>query len=139
MGPGHGRHPLSKVSSFQLRSQGAGPRVGVGEGQEGPLFAHPPGWEQAQLADAWRGICLSHIPEARVGRDCWLPPPLHMRSRQVVLFRVTKGLKSLLHPLPQFSSAFPAWGAYAGGCPLRCPGSQAGLLLVFSPGPAYSI
>ena len=48
----------------------------MGVGLERPLLANPPpGWEQVQLANAWRGICLSHIPKARVGMGTIGCPP----------------------------------------------------------------
>lgn len=70
---------------------------------------------------------------------CPLSAYIYTHALQVVLFRVRRALKSLLDPLPQFSYALPAWGAHAEDCPLRYPGSQAGLLLVFSPGLACSV
>lgn len=113
----------------------------MGVGLERPLLTNPPrvGAGPACKCLAW------HLPESHSeGKgghgNHWLPPfCLRIHTLQVVQFRDTRALKSLLDSLPQFSYALRAWRAHAGGCPLKFPGSQAGLLLVFSSGLACSV
>lgn len=91
----------------------------VGAGLEGPLLVPPP---RVEVGPACK--CLAwHLPESHPkGRDGHgnheLPPLcIHTHTLQVVLFRVTRGLKSLLDPLPHFSYALSAWGAHTEGSP----------------------
>lgn len=112
LGPGPGRQPLSKIPSFQLKSQGVRAKgMGVGWGQRGP--SSPPGVKAGPVCK-----CLAwHLPESHPCRQGWawehsaIPHTLlhNVHTLQVVLVRVSRALNSLLYPLPQCSYALPAW------------------------------
>lgn len=113
-----------------------GPRSRAKSEDGGGAGEAPP--RQPPERGAGRPQCLAwHLPESHSeGKgghgNHWLPFCLRVHTLQVVQFRDTRALKSLLDSLPQFSLCPPCLASPCWRLPLKFPGSQAGLLLVFS-------